>query len=599
MALREDLYVLVPGDNPAGSDLRYTAVYDRIKESRRQDEDLDQGVWKRERKLADYASVIILAQNAIATESKDLQLAAWLTEALLHREGFSGLEQGLACCRELIVRFGNQLFPPAEDGDLEALAAPLDWLNARLEVPLKSTGLNSAGHNWYRFKESRALGYEESAKEPNQKRAREKALKEGKLPPEEFDRAFAATAKAFYAAEEKNLDRILLSITELGHACAELLQDVAPSFEKLSTSVGEVRHVVHQLLEKKRCIEPDAAEAPSGTRADLEVEPVKRGIETALPPSGRSRPTLNGTSEPPDHDNAMEAVAAAAALLRKRDPFSPAPYLMLRGLRWGELRSANALGDPTLLEAPPTQVRQQIKILALDGRWLELLEAAETAMAFPYARAWLDLQRFVVEACVAIGPAFDAIAQGIRSELRSLLCDMPELLDAALMDDTPAANPETRSWLRELVGELQAKSLIPSRPVELEPSNAFRTRFVDPHLLATAAANTGDHQKALEIMREEIARQRSGRGRFFRRLQLVQLCISAQKEAIAQPILEDLIAVAEAHKIEDWEDRETVAEALLLMMTSSKRIQTDVKEKQKYFERICRLDPVKALAATI
>ena len=34
---------------------------------------------------------------------------------------------------------------------------------------------------------------------------------------------------------------------------------------------------------------------------------------------------------------------------------------------------------------------------------VKLLETAETLMAFPYSRAWLDLQRFVVEACLHSG----------------------------------------------------------------------------------------------------------------------------------------------------------------------------------------------------
>jgi type VI secretion system protein ImpA len=100
-------------------------------------------------------------------------------------------------------------------------------------------------------------------------------------------------------------------------------------------------------------------------------------------------------------------------------------------------------------------------------------------------------------------------------------------------------------------------------------------------------------------MRDEISRQRSGRGRFFRRLQLIELCISANKQAIAQPILEELLATADAHKIEEWEEREVVADALATMLSASKRLQGDSKEKQKYFDRICRLDPVKALATQV
>ena len=68
--------------------------YDKIKEARRQDDEGPMGDWQRERKVADWTTVIKLAGEAIATKSKDLQLAVWLTEALLHKENLP------ACIRE-------------------------------------------------------------------------------------------------------------------------------------------------------------------------------------------------------------------------------------------------------------------------------------------------------------------------------------------------------------------------------------------------------------------------------------------------------------------------------------------------------------------
>ena len=63
MALREDLYAPIAGGQPAGRDLRYTPIYDKVKQARQQDDDLDQGAWKHERKVADYALVVTLTQD--------------------------------------------------------------------------------------------------------------------------------------------------------------------------------------------------------------------------------------------------------------------------------------------------------------------------------------------------------------------------------------------------------------------------------------------------------------------------------------------------------------------------------------------------------
>ena len=39
-------------------------------------------------------------------------------------------------------------------------------------------------------------------------------------------------------------------------------------------------------------------------------------------------------------------------------------------------------------------------------KWSDVIEAAEGAMALPASRAWLDLQRLVVEACRALGAEY-------------------------------------------------------------------------------------------------------------------------------------------------------------------------------------------------
>lgn len=138
MPLRDDLLNPIPGENPAGADLRYAPVYDKLKEARRQDEDLNQGVWQSERKVADWPQVLKLGQEIIATQSKDLQVAAWLTEALVNREGFPGLGQGLRLCQGLLENFWDFVYPVIEDGDLEFRATPLEWIGTKLELAARS-----------------------------------------------------------------------------------------------------------------------------------------------------------------------------------------------------------------------------------------------------------------------------------------------------------------------------------------------------------------------------------------------------------------------------------------------------------------------------
>jgi type VI secretion system protein ImpA len=603
MPLQADLLNPIAGDNPSGQDVRYDnklLLYDKIKEARREDDNLAQGAWEHERKVADYTLVRKLAEEALATRTKDLQLAAWLTEAALRTEGFSGLRQGLLLCHGLIDKFWDTLYPPLEDGDPELRAAPLDWMGSGLEIPLKNTPLVRAGYDWLKLKESRTVGYEDQAKTDKDKKARAKLLAEGKLAPEAFDKAFVETPKTFYVQAEKDLDSCLVALKNLDDLCTAKFGDAAPSLGKLKIALEEVRHAVHTLLQKKRETEPDPVEeAPAAVTDESRTTSAADASAAHTGADGIVLSVMN-SSEPADRREVIASVARAAAFLRKREPHSPAPYLMMRGLRWGELRAAAKLADATLLEAPPTELRQQIKRLALAEKWGELLETAESAMSLPCSRAWLDLQRMVVEACAGLGSEYEPVAAAIRSELLALLNDVPQLLDASLLDDTPAANNETKAWLKQLregpaASEHAAENAAP--PATENPAPSWPAKATDSYALAQEALKAGQAEKAFEIMQKEIAAQRSGRGRFERKLQLVQLCIAASKDTIAQPLLDDLAVAIDNHKLEDWEDKEMVAAALATVMTLSKKIQGNAVEKQKLFERICRLDPVRALSA--
>lgn len=597
MPLREDILAAIPGENPSGIDLRYDnklLVFDKIKEARRQDDELNQGAWQSERKTANWPLVIKLAQDTLATVSKDLQLAGYLTEALLQTEHFPGLRVGLELTYRLLTEYWDTVYPMIEDGDRELRARPLSWLNITLDLPIRSTPIASAGYSDLSYRESRVVGYEDQVKTDKDRKARTEMIQRGKLAPDVFDKAFADTPKAFYLQAEKDLDASLDILGKLDTFCDERLEDDAPGFTKLRTALTDVRYSVHLLLEKKREKEPDPIEEPPPEQtADEQVG----GLDASTSAPGVA---MLG-AEPADMRQATAMIIAAAAFMRKREPSNPAPYLLLRGLRWGELRSARSLGDSPMLEAPPTEVRQQIKRLAISKRWSELLEAGEKAMSLPGSRAWLDLQRLSVAACNALGEEYQPIATAIQSELRALLNDLPELLDATLLDDTPAANPETREWLQNL-----STPSLPGPPtVEEEAATEARThrngaptwlaQAVDPYILAKDALAAGHEEKAFAIMRVVIARQRSGRHRFRRTMETIELAIAAGKDSVAQPLLEDIAASIEAHKLDAWEDPEQIASDLTKLMRYSKRIQASAADKQKLFERICRLDPVQAL----
>src|SRR5205085_9362665 len=108
----------IPGDNPSGSDLRYV-LYDELEEARRREDPavvakLNYG---RDAKTTDHNKVIKLAEDALVNKSKDLQIAAWLTESWLYRHQIEGLVSGLQLLTGLVDRFWDSAYPEIEDGD--------------------------------------------------------------------------------------------------------------------------------------------------------------------------------------------------------------------------------------------------------------------------------------------------------------------------------------------------------------------------------------------------------------------------------------------------------------------------------------------------
>lgn len=594
MPLPDGLLNPIPGANPGGENLRYAPIYDKIKEARRSEEELPQGDWTYEIKKADYAAVFKLATAALATKSKDLQLAAWLTEALLAREGFVGLKEGLSLMQRLIEQFWDTLYPELEDGEAGLRAAPVEWVGSFLDEAVRRIPLTRSGFDWFKYKESRAVGSEQDCAGNEAKlNARQTAIAEGKLTPEEFEEDFKATGKEFYEQLAQGVDGALEALQALDELGNQKFGREAPSFGRLRDALEELQHAARGFLKKKKELEPE----PEAAAAVEEVAPGPGGAAAAAAPARKKVVA----EEPADREDAFRRVVAVARYLRREEPNNPVPYLLLRGLRWGELRAAGANPDPTWLEAPPTEIRQQLKRLSLEGQWGDLLESAENAMGMPCGRAWLDLQRYAVKACEELGSDYEPIAMAVRSELRALLGDFSELSQWSLADDTPTSNPETQAWLQEGINPPLPPPADPEMPTAPameaeEPAPASESSQPDAQVLALQAAKSGRIAEAIEILTREIAQERSGRARFQRKIQLASLCLAAKHVEIAYPILEELAHEIERRKLDEWEASDTVAQPLALLFRCLEKLERNAEEKQRVYERLCRLDPVQALA---
>lgn len=587
MILPENILSRIPGENPSGQNLRWEPVYERVKEARREEEVLPQGEWSYKVKTADPALVIRLTSEALTTKSKDLQLAAWLTEALVLQNGVSGLKTGLDLLCGLIESFWDTLYPEAEDGDMELRAAPLNWVGSSLADQVRKMPLTRSHYDWFMYMESRAVGYEEDCKDNEARmKARGNAIADKKLTPETFDQDAGLTPREFYANLANDLNQTLLALQALGELCNEKLKGESPSFGKLRRALEDLQSLVGTFVKGKGELEVEVSTAA------VNLPPV----ETPEPPVPERRQETS--DEPADRDDAIRRIIAATNSLRRLDPASPEPYLILRGLRLGELMGKRSSAANAEFEPPASETRQRLKGLAKDREWGKLLEASETALGTSCGTTWFDLQRYSTKACQELGSEYDPVVRAIRSSVITLVTDFPDLPKSTFLDDTAVASPETLTWLEDNFGSSLPKdeeAIAPLSPQAL-PTNGRKEQPPDLLELAMRAVRSGRIQEAMEILTREISQERSGRKRFERKAQLAQVCLTAGQESIAYPILKDLAQEIECRKLADWESPEVLTNPLTLLFRCMSKMGGDVTGKQEIYERICRLDPIQALA---
>jgi type VI secretion system protein ImpA len=621
----EELLAPISEERPAGRSIEYDVIYDEIEEERRADDPREE---RREEdgplKMADYGAVERMARNVLTSESKDLQVAAWLTEAWTHRTGLEGLRSGIELVRELLTRFWDEVHPGIDDGelDLEFRAVPLHWLGGvDMWRALDAVPAAPNGFTFLQYRESQEVPSESEARQNSSKATlRNDRLEQGFLTPEEFEKAVAPADKEWYRTLVTELEAVDGELDALIEVTEEKFEDLDPqerpdyrtlrkgvdSVERGAAPLGGLENALRfarRTLSLKLEEDPDPVSVAPADDGGAEAPGTTGGAATGAEPSPAAAPREVGGSapgggslpaEPTSKDDAGERIAAAARYLRETDPVDPGSYLMIRGFRWGELRRGGGDIDPRLLAAPPTRIRTHLKGLLLDGRWGALLESAEDVMATPFGRGWLDLQRYVFTALEGLGSEYEPVERSLRSALRSLLLDLPSLPDLTLMDDTPTANRETLRWLQDegLLGPLTDEE---RARMESERGASAAPGGRDVRALARDRVRGGQPQKGIELLMKAADDQQSVRGRALHRAEAAGIMVEHGLAPVALPILRDVQRLITEHDLEGWEDASTVARPLALLVRAIDETGDDQGDRDQLYLDVCRIDPMQAM----
>lgn len=340
----------VSDESPSGESLRYSGIYGEIAEARRQDDNLSQGDWQTELKIADYRKVVELAVPALSTQSKDLQVAVWLAESLINIYGFAGLRDSLRMVAGLQKHFWDTVYPIIDEGDMEGRANAISWLDSQGSAAAKKCPITAGagfGYNdWMDAKTFDIPGNLESLDFENQQRynqLKSQAESEGRTTADMWKVAVAQTRRASIEATNATIEDCWAAYADLNRVIEEKFdRNQMPGLGELKKTLEDIHAQVKKLLEKKRIEEPDDEVAVDA-------------VETIEGEDGSIRTVGSGTGGPVNsRPEALKRLAEIASFFQRTEPHSPVSYLVQRAVKWGNMPLENwlqeVIKDPSVLE---------------------------------------------------------------------------------------------------------------------------------------------------------------------------------------------------------------------------------------------------------
>lgn len=322
----------ISSEQPSGENLRHTPVLDEMREARRADDTLAQGEWQHEPKVAQWSKVVELTTSALANKTKDLQICAYLGEALVQLYGFTGLRDSLQVMRGLHENFWETVYPQLDGTDLVARANALSWFDKSLELPLKSLpltrssgGMNLSYLDWidstrFDFPDDMESVPAEAYDRLTQLKAQ--AEEDKKTTGADWRKAKGQTPRAFYEEVYALLKQCWEEFEKLDQVMDQKFDRQTPGLGVLKRTLDEIRTLVEKIVKEKRLLEPDPVTV---AKDDAPVDPVTSSDSSISVGPVHSR-----------HE-ALQRLSEVARYFEVAEPHSPVAYLVQRAVKWGQM----------------------------------------------------------------------------------------------------------------------------------------------------------------------------------------------------------------------------------------------------------------------
>jgi type VI secretion system ImpA/VasJ family protein len=471
--------------------------------------------------------------EATSNKVKDLRLGKALVLLIVRDHGLAVLGDGIEFIYKLLQQFWNELYPRQEtDGGLYRCSV------------LKHFMHDLAGE----------LEHDDLVK----------AYRAGALAP-----SLSAQSAVFLDNAVSATSRSVAQLTSLSALTNQKFADEAQELERLAAPLLQEIKSIEGVLKQVRKLKGGE------TKTEKAMPKAKAGSDAQSEPVSSER-------QPTNADSLITELIDIAHRLRSIDSTNPVPYLILRAVRWGELRAQEFPEKAD--KAVPERARRDLAQLAQNRAWIELLSAAEKAAGTESGRACLDIHRYSIVACDEL--QYATVARALRSELRALLDDCPKVRESKLNDGTPASTAETLEWIEAQLGK--AHPALGRAVSEVHHGEESQQESI-PGRLTPAAAKMNATETGWSCERE----------RFQKRLDVAKALAKARHCRIALPILRELSYEIERRQLTDWEEPILLLDLTTLQYTCMKELGIDDTEFETVFRRLCTLDPKRALSLEV
>jgi len=336
----DELLQPISEDNPVGNDIREdsspTSPYYAIKDARNAARAAERNnMFDNDSSEAEdqWRKVAELGPDILTSHTKDLEIASWLTEALVRRHGFRGLRDGFKLINGLIDQFWDDIYPlPDEDG-IETRVASLTGLNGEgaegvLIAPIRNVTLTEGSDpgpfSYWKYQQALEVDkiIDEDAKA-------EKASKLG-FSMDDIDRAVSGSSDVFFIDLRDDVTEAINTYREVGVKLDELcgLSD-APPTRNIVDILGDCLGAINHIGKYKFPLE--------SSDIDSETEGGENGVSDATSGEGSNVGAATAAGPVRTREEAFKKLTEISEFFRKAEPHSPISYMLERVVKWGSL----------------------------------------------------------------------------------------------------------------------------------------------------------------------------------------------------------------------------------------------------------------------